>query len=409
MLCLFSCESDLEHESCETRLHHSCVVKQSMVQGDLFLCDISPMVAKLPKLIKTGNSELDLENAMERDGVIEVLNLMHTHPKQIDKVVRYYKSAVRNADTSDADDYFPAVTTLGKLPDDWLAGWLANRSNIPVATLGKCKAFDGEALKKMVTFELGSSWQLQLPQHCIKKDITARALDMRSAELEHRLKSADAVSHISGNGKINWGAVGAFIPEVKDEKVESVLHRFSGQRALVDASQGFTVGADWELKANWSETQAMFAKGGGKLKLADLFAKRAGPNAATIISGNSSVFNSIVERAVQCCRTMEDEHSKSVLRHKVVVDEEGFNEAVKDKLKDNFKKAREALETRKAENKNKRKTTVADAQAKSAKKQKAEADGEVVVVQEEAEKSTGSGVDVSDQSRVTEGEGDLFP
>ena len=193
LLCLCSCESDLEHEFCETRLSHSCDGQQSMVQESVMLLEVSPLVTKLPKLIKTGNSELDLENAMERDGVIEVLNLMHTHPKQIDKVVRYYKSAVRNADTSDADDYFPAVTTLGKLPDDWLAGWLANRSNIPVATLGKCKAFDGEAIKKMVTFELGASWQLQLPQQCIKKDITARALDMRSSELERRLKTADAV------------------------------------------------------------------------------------------------------------------------------------------------------------------------------------------------------------------------
>ena len=363
------------------------------------------MVAKLPKLIKTGNSELDLENAMERDGVIEVLNLMHTHPKQIDKVVRYYKSAVRNADTSDADDYFPAVTTLGKLPDDWLAGWLANRSNIPVATLGKCKAFDGEAIKKMVTFELGASWQLQLPQHCIKKDITARALDMRSAELEHRLKSADAVSHISGNGKINWGAVGAFIPEVKEDKVESVIHCFSGVKALVDASQGFTVGADWELKANWSETQAMFSKGGGKLKICDLFAKRTGPNAATMVSGNSSAFNSLVERAVQCCKTIEDAHNKRVLAHKVVVDTEDFNEAIKDKLKDNFKKAREALETRKAENKNKRKTTVADAQPKETpKKQKAEADGDVVVAKEGAEQASGSAADASALPKVPEEE-----
>jgi len=338
-----------------------------MVKESVKLLAVSPLVTKLPKLLKT-SYELDLENAMERDGVIEVLNLMHTHPKQIDKVVRYYKSAVRNADTSDADDYFPAVTTLGKLPDDWLAGWLANRSNIPVATLGKCKAFDGEAIKKMVTFELGASWQLQLPQQCIKKDITARALDMRSSELERRLKTADAVRHISGNGKSNWGAVGAFIPEVKEDKVESVVHRFSGVKALVDASQGFTVGADWELKANWSETQAMFAKGGGKLKIADLFAKRTGPNAATMVSGNSSVFNSIVERAVCSHKIIEDAHNKSVLAHKVVVDTEDFNEAIKDKLKDNFKKAREALETRKAENKNKRKTTVADAQPKETPK-----------------------------------------
>ena len=197
-----------------------------MVQSDLLLLEVSPMVVKLPKLIKTGNSEVDLENAMERDGVIEVLNFMHTNPKQIDKVVRYYKSAVRSADSSDADDYFPAVITLGKLLDDLLAGWLANRFHILVAILGRCKAFDGEAIKKMVTFELGASWQLQLPQHCIKTDIIARALDMRSAELEHRLKSADAVSHISSDGKTNWGVVGAFIPEVKDEKVESVLHRF---------------------------------------------------------------------------------------------------------------------------------------------------------------------------------------
>ena len=181
---------------------------------------------------------------------------------------------------------------------------------------------------------------------------------------------------------------------------------FSGVRALVDASQGFTVGADWELKANWFETQAMLAKGAGKLKIADLFAKRTGPNAATMVSGNSSVFNSIVERAVQCCKTIEDAHNKSVLAHKVVVDTEDFNEAIKDKLKDNFKKAREALETRKAENKNKRKTTVADAQPKEApKKHKAEAGDVVVVAEEGAKQSTDSGVDAADQPKALVDEG----
>ena len=51
------------------------------------------------------------------------------------------------------------------------------------------------------------------------------------------------------------------------------------------------------------------------------------------------MFNSLVERAVQCCKTIEDAHNKSVLAHKAVVDTEDFNEAIKDKLKDNFKKA----------------------------------------------------------------------
>ena len=89
------------------------------------------------------------------------------------------------------------------------------------------------------------------------------------------------------------------------------------------------------------------------MKIADLFAKRTGPNAAVMLSGNSSVFNSIVERAVQCVHTSEEAHNKSVQKHKVVVETEDFNEAVKDKMKDNFKKAGEALETREAENKTK--------------------------------------------------------
>ena len=141
---------------------------------------MSPLIAKLPLVNKPGNFDVDLEASMERDSLLEVLNLFRQHPTHLEKVAIFYKGIVNHAHTFDADASFPRVTTLGWLPDDWLASWLSSKSEIGIAMVGKCKEFDGDAIKQLVTFELGCSWALRFPHSCSKKDVIARALDMRS-------------------------------------------------------------------------------------------------------------------------------------------------------------------------------------------------------------------------------------
>ena len=85
--------------------------------------------------------------------------------------------------------------------------------------LGKCKEFDGDAIKQLVTYELGCSWALQLPHDCIEKDVYVRALDMRSDALGGRLRAAAVAKYIFADGKINWGAVGVFSPPINDDRL----------------------------------------------------------------------------------------------------------------------------------------------------------------------------------------------
>ena len=69
-LCLFSCESALKQEGIFSCVLLLCAFKHTMVQGQngasVAAVTRSPLVAKLPKLAKTGNADVDLENTMER-------------------------------------------------------------------------------------------------------------------------------------------------------------------------------------------------------------------------------------------------------------------------------------------------------------------------------------------------------
>ena len=69
--------------------------------------------------------------------------------------------------------------------------------------------------------ESGCSGTLQLLHDCIKKDVIARALDVRSDALGGRLKAAAVAKHISADGKINRGVVGVSSPSINDDNVES--------------------------------------------------------------------------------------------------------------------------------------------------------------------------------------------
>ena len=122
----------------------------------------------------------------------------------------------------------------------------------------------------------------------------------------------------------------------------------------MDEAHGFNVGADWELKSNGSDAQAMFANGGGKLKMFELLPKRQSPNAVSLFTGNCAAFNLRVHNSKQAFVAAATQASAAVQRHGATDDAEVFHQATRDKLKTSLLQERDDLQQRKDENKNKR-------------------------------------------------------
>ena len=319
------------------------------------------LACRVPQTRRSGNPQTDLLRSQERDAFKEVIQLLEEHPQHRGTTRDFLKKLVADEQASSAivsEGLFKeAVTTMAKIPEDWMASWLTSRSKLSLTDLGRIKAFDGASICQMFLYALNASGQTRLPPECQSKEVLWRACEKRAVAVGNRitdLKYQDPF--ISSDGKLNWSLLGEYTMIVEGGVVKELTHKSTAHRAAV-SGDGFAVGADFEVRDNLiSAVKAVLTKGARKYACADFFAKDKGPHAARMLVGSSVAFNALVQDAV-----VEKQAAESTAKTATAPrDLSDYQAPLVEKQKEATKRAREALKARREEHAKKRKVTVQD-------------------------------------------------
>lgn len=151
----------------------------------------SPLVKKLPMVRRSGNTASDMEAQLERDALIDLLNLAHNYPTEVDHMARYFRDRVKKLyHQANQKESFDAISTIGKLDEVWVTSFISSQSDLSVEQVARCKSHDTDALRQMMQFMVVSSQMMKLPLQCIDTVVCNLALAYRVTECGSRMEKA---------------------------------------------------------------------------------------------------------------------------------------------------------------------------------------------------------------------------
>ena len=118
------------------------------------------LACRVPQIRRSGNPQTDLLWSQERDAFKEVIQLLEEHFLKKLAADEQANSAIVSESL-----FKEAVTTLAKIPEDWMAYWLTSRSKLSLTDVGRIKAFDGASICQMFLYALNASVQTRPPQN----------------------------------------------------------------------------------------------------------------------------------------------------------------------------------------------------------------------------------------------------
>lgn len=109
---------------------------------------MSPIAAKVPKPKAGGNKALDSKLEIQREHLIEGINLLaHYADLRGDMVATMRRFVSEREQCSGGDeDTFSEVSTFGRLDEAWCASVLTDSFGINADTVARCKNYDPDTL-----------------------------------------------------------------------------------------------------------------------------------------------------------------------------------------------------------------------------------------------------------------------
>jgi hypothetical protein len=224
----------------------------------------------------SGDKALDFIKAQQRTAYVETIDMMASHG-HIRQAVRDYAhgllSAASQQKKSIKQDHFAVVPcSMGKVDDEWIAGYLVKATKLSWGDLSQCRAFDPKFAQKFWLLIMNSMAGTKLPLECARKPVLASMADLRIKELGDVF--ADLSKETPGvmkDGKVNWGRVGFFQATVNAENIiADITHVYSKQTVDISAEN---ITSDFSFDNNWNPRAAVLSKGSRKHTIMDFFSK----------------------------------------------------------------------------------------------------------------------------------------
>lgn len=265
---------------------------------------MSSLVSKVPKCKTTGNKALDNRHEIQRQHLIEGINLLDHFADMRGDLVANMRTMISGREKSSKDDpnLFDDLSTLGRLDEKWVAGFLTAALGTDPDTIARCKSYDSDGLKHILCFLTAAGPLCQVPSECKEKQVLFRVLKKRMEEVCGRanLLKEEGRTFFKPSGALNW-KLGVYKLHFGENKLLTAIdHRPTATSMALEG--GIGVDDSFELVNNWSDMSAEIAKPGCKarrFKLRDFFAKGAGPNSLAYWSGKAKQFQVMAEEVVQ--------------------------------------------------------------------------------------------------------------
>lgn len=110
-----------------------------------------------PASDETQNTTADFDLEMERNSLVDAINIMVAFPNLRAGAAQYLRSKLQQQldnDNTDGDDCFRSVSTLAKLDDEWVAAFLAAHTKLAEVGIARMKAYDGGQPKMLLQYIL---------------------------------------------------------------------------------------------------------------------------------------------------------------------------------------------------------------------------------------------------------------
>ena len=222
----------------------------------------------------SGDGALDFIKQQQRLALVETVDMLvcHSHIRQ---AVRDYAHGLLAAASQQKlaiqDDHFAiAPATMGKVDEEFVAGFLLKHTKLTVGDVSKCRAFDNKFSQQIWLLLMNSMGGVKLPPECKSKPVLAGIGDDRVKALGCPLASLSVDGKdILANGKVNWGRIGIYRATMNDSKIMCKLsHLYSNVSVDIE---GENITEDFTFDNNWNPRQAQLVRGSRKHDMWDFF------------------------------------------------------------------------------------------------------------------------------------------
>jgi len=239
----------------------------------------TPLAKKVPSPTATGDGALDFIKHQQRQALVETVDMMCQHP-HIRQSVRDFAhgllaTASNQKEAFQHDHFEVAPDTMGKVDKEFIAGIVCKYTQLTLADVSKCRAFDTKFCQKMWLLLMNSMGAVKLPAECKSKPVLAGIAKKRITDLGNRLANVKVNGvDVLTTGKVNWGRIGMFRATVGPSGeggptiITEVTHVYSGAKVNV-AEEGIT--EDFVFDMNWNSRQAVLMRGTRKHVICDFF------------------------------------------------------------------------------------------------------------------------------------------
>lgn len=176
------------------------------------LLELTAYAKKLPKTRAVGSANDSRSAEVSHKAFQKVISVLQKKPDWVLDILGELELRLESK-ASVVDDvvrFDEPVSTLGKLPTQWWAGWLQTLSGYKLNDdmLAKLLVQDSGCVDKLVRFATQLPSGVILPQSLSICKLAARAFDERSRALGSPFSSVWVADHIKSDGAISWGKGG---------------------------------------------------------------------------------------------------------------------------------------------------------------------------------------------------------
>ncbi len=211
----------------------------------------------LPAIKKTGNYAVDSEQERAKEELAGIINGCIRDTRHISPLFAMLQKRIKSYEVTVGLDMFEAISTLGKLPMDFIVQYLEQVSDLSVTDIVKTLSFDSDIPLHLLLFDQQLPASFKLPRECRLREVMSSMLMWRSKMVGSRLAKIKHAGGLLDSGKISWKKVGCYSLLFEGDKLSQVLH-ISGEVASV--SQPAIVHTDWQLFDNYSDVLANVVK-----------------------------------------------------------------------------------------------------------------------------------------------------
>lgn len=193
---------------------------------------LSSLAKKVPKLVRSGNPELDHQRHVERTCLVRIIDQLIKEPSRIMPTHAYMLAHNPSASpqVKSRKQWSGSYTVLSQMPTGWMIEFIKSRAEeegVNTITDGLLAALDNDDSENIPTiFSCITQLPLSLGFPAELKDafVAKATFHKRCDQVGNRLKYMVASGGISLQGKLNMKLAGPFILEFKEDECVLIKH-----------------------------------------------------------------------------------------------------------------------------------------------------------------------------------------